>query len=684
MSAVNVTNVNKNIEVVLNKDKKIVQKIDISSKDDVFEKAKADGSCDGKFTVKEAAKNFLMGVVSPLKAIKEHPFMALGTVVLSVSACTLVPVLTSIMSIGFGAMAVAQLAKGCYSVVKEYKNGNYDESEKAFQKIGAGAISTATSVAGLKQSAKIAAEAKVMQQNGVKALSDVQKAEISSKILEGGILNALKENFSLIFTKSGRKAVINQFKPSSIKTRALENIDIFKTNRKTNKPAQSSNSKSNFKAKTEEFKKSPEGIRRSNLTDEQIETEVKTLFDKAFDELEVPKEYRPQLTIVKKGEGYGGCYSRSRHSMEFNIDAYKAGVFEMDDVIMHEATHCKEALYRAQLPPDEAASILKNELKNRIMNGESEEVVYNASLFGNQTMTPPKLTDKMKTDFINLADDMLYNEGSNFTQNLQAYCVNKKCQMRNSKYCDINALHNAEVEIKPLLDKLQKMLDLNPEFVAQYSSKDDALQVLAEYSLSHNLRFRSYANVNIPGVRFNELPKMSPEQLQHVKQSFIDGFETFEGNARVSSPLFKIAPTRGSFNQYQFSPEEVLAQQNGNKFLIKNLTAKLDKMKQAGTLTADDEAFITSAIEKAKMIVEFKTKGLEYYKNYTKLINNQNDADLAQIVKSANEELIFLQNKIYNNSKEVEQIVAKIPEFATKFPPISSIITILSEIDTED
>ena len=122
------------------------------NKNDVVE---INTSNDGKFSKKEAGKNFVKGVLSPLKAVVEHPIISIGTVAITGVACSLVPVITPVMSIGFGALSIFQLGKGVYNSINEYKKGNYDKSEKAFEQIGQGTMGTAASLMSVKRNAKI-------------------------------------------------------------------------------------------------------------------------------------------------------------------------------------------------------------------------------------------------------------------------------------------------------------------------------------------------------------------------------------------------------------------------------------------------------------------------------------------------------------------------------------------------
>ena len=98
----------------------------------------------------------------------------------------------------------------------------------------------------------------------------------------------------------------------------------------------------------------------------------------------------------------------------------------------------------------------------------------------------------------------------------------------------------------------------------------------------------------------------------------------------------------------------MLAQQNGNNFVIKNYTAKLNEMRANGTLTPEMEAYLTAAIKKANDTIAYKTKGLEYYKLYTQAANNPADKELAQKVAALEAELKVLQQTL--SPEEVQQI----------------------------
>ena len=169
-----------------------------------------------------------------------------------------------------------------------------------------------------------------------------------------------------------------------------------------------------------------------------------------------------------------------------------------------------------------------------------------------------------------------------------------------------------------------------------------------------------------------------------AEKSLTKSIATIEGNGRISGFNGLFAGEKG-FNQYQFSPEEVLADQNGNNFLIKTLTSKLDSIKKAGTLTPEQETYMTGLIEKAKLVIEYKTKGLEYYNYYTEMINNPSNKELAAKVEAMASELEAIKQVITPEEFEIVKTVINVPDMfspdlvTTMMPssilPVTNIIT---------
>lgn len=673
------------------KDTKKIERARVTESIDTVEFSnKEDKSKNGKFDVSEAVKNLGKGILSPFTAMIKHPVATVGLIAGTVALTTLIPVLTPVLAVGFGAVGLYQVGKGSYDAVNNYRKGNYDEAEKSFDKIGQGIVGTVMSAVGIKQGAKVANEAKLMNKLNVKSLTPQQRTEIATNVDKSGYFSALKDNLSLLFTKNGLKSIGKQFTPSSIKARFTDFVEGFKGNRRYG--VEGEEVKVKKKLTPEEFKKTPEGIRRASLSGEEIQTEVNNLYNEAFDKLGVPKEQRPKLNISKASEKQGGSYSKSKHELEFNPESYKAGTFEVEDVMMHEATHCKEALLRAGIPQERANQIVKEQLISRVMNGESEQVVVKGTIIGADMMTPPKMSAKMKNEFIEFAKNDLYTGEMNSDLAVYSNVLENKVCPRHTSPVNPAELVEKQQKVQPLVDKISKLIADNPDFVSQYGSEEKAVLELTRYSVSHNVRYSNFTDVKINkgsswAPDYIKVPELSGEKLAQAEQSLIDNITTIEGNGRISG-FNGIFTSNKDFNQYQFSPEEVLAQKNGNNFVIEKFADKIQKMKEAGTINPEEEARLTTAIEKAKLVIEYKTKGLEYYKYYTEMINNPNNKELTETVKNLERELNVLDKQIKNiNHREIEVVTRCMKYYkdvATTAIPTSAITGMLNALAEND
>ncbi|MCD7878507.1 MAG: hypothetical protein LUG16_01080, partial [Candidatus Gastranaerophilales bacterium] len=422
---------------------------------------------------------------------------------------------------------------------------------------------------------------------------------------------------SLATTKEGRAAVVSQFKPNAMKAK------LTQPNVKTGKKRKISEQE-----RIKDFKKSQEGIRRANLSDEQIQQEFQAHFDKAFDEMGIPKDQRPKLKIIDSKETLGGRYTSDNNVLSLNKNAYKAGVFELDDVCAHEATHYKESLLRARLSQDKVNQTVQDELISRIMNGESEEIIKSGGILGAETMKPPKMNSTMRADFAELAKSKMYNQA-------------------NFKADDLSS------ELTALMDKY-------PDFISQYNSKDEALQILKDYSTSHNVRFKSFTNQGSVKDIAATMPALTPEEELQAVQSLKNSIPTLEGNGVNGSFANSFFGSQKAYNQYQFSPEEVLAQQNGNKHLISQLELEMQNMKNNGTLNAEQEKIILDKINRAQATIDYKTKGLEYYTKYEQHLHNPSDTKIAKELSNLEKELKTLEDAT-KARKEIELISINLP-----------------------
>lgn len=378
-----------------------------------------------------------------------------------------------------------------------------------------------------------------------------------------------------------------------------------------------------------DFTKTVEGKRRAKMSNDDILAETQNLLNQVFSEKNIDKNLTPKIKIIpNENIAYGGSYNPNLNVLEINPNSYRAGVFDLEDVAAHEGTHFEEALLRSRLSKDAIDNAAKNKLISRIFENEADEVVVNNSLFGAQKIKTPKLSEKMKKEFQEFAADNLYTNN-----------YGTRCDMIDLVSNKGKAKNEAQ---EKLLSKITKLVDNNPDFISQYSSREEAIDMLINYSASHNTRFQimtTRAKMDI-----SMLPKLTPEEEKRALES-LDGFlESAEGNARMGGLAF--LTSREDINNYQFSREEVLAQQKGNGFAIEKLKAKAEQMKKDGKLTPQFEAYYNHQINRHQLTIEYKTKGQAWYKKYIQSLNNPNDTELKAAVEKEWEELSKIQEKI--------------------------------------
>ena len=594
-------------------------------KNDVFIPKVVDASNDSKFSIKEAGKNFAKGIITPIKVMIEHPIMTLSTVATTALMCSLVPVVTPILTVGFGALSVAQLLKGCIVAGKEYLKGNYDNSEKTFEEIAQGTLGVATTLAGVKQNAKIAREAKTMVRLQRTKLPFEIRYDISQNVSKMNFVDASKELLSLFTTKNGRSAIKTQFKPFMIKARVQDILSILQGN------AVKSAKITTVEEKAKAFKKTPEGKRIAALSDEQITSEVRQIFNEVFDEIGVPETDRPTLKIIKKEKNLGGSYNQGTHSISFNIESYRAGLFDIEETIRHEASHCQDAMMKARLSDINIREISQKSLADRILSGDSPRVTKWNNGYGMETIEPPKMSMKLRRQFAQFAKENIYNDNfSGFS--LRDLQEQRRLIKENSGFAKSKQPIISTSSLSDVMTKLTQLLDDNMDFVQQYSSYDDALYALSDYVLSHKYRYQALLQKSPKSMPLKQVDVAEVQKAVYNKVTQIDG------GSRLHE-AFGVNVTDDVYSQYAYSHEEVTAETKALRYLIRKLTEKMNLKKQNGTLTLQEETQIAEKIGRLNSKIDVRLKGCEYLEEYTKYLANPEDATLKANVTRLKSEL---------------------------------------------
>lgn len=588
-----------------------------------------DKTNNGQFDADVAANNFCKGLLSPITAIIKHPIATIGVVGATALACSVAPILAPATAIVFGAMGIYEFGKSSYNIVKHSASGEYDKAEKDFEGLGQGTINTVLTALGMRQSARVTKEAQLLSETKATKLSVKQISKIKDEVKSLTLFKSFKESLKLYTTKEGRQAFMYQFKKPVIKERLqdLKNIIIKKKEQ----------TKESFDIK-EEFAKTPEGIKRAKMTTEEISQEVSKLAKESFDQYGIPEELRPKIEIVKKDAKTGGGYYAQKHTIEINETAYREGAFDLPNTIKHEATHAKEALIRETLTFTKKEQLTKEYLLNKIQTGDNNTVAYDTTIFGNATIKPPKMSTGMKTDFAKLAQENIYKIGSNGLDKKQLTKL-----------------------VEPLIDKY-------PEFISQYQSKEEALDMLTKYAQSHQLRYKvgTTTAINLPA---DKVAKLGYIDESTAINSFKGILECLDGNMSYKTVSGNMG-LGGDFTQYEFGAEEVLAQLSGNKFEISHLEQELATLRKRPNFDAKQEAYLLSQIESAQKTIKYKSMGQKYYKLFMDYKHNPSP-ELAKEINTLAVELNKLQPHarlhIENiNGKETIMVTLKGERFVLK------------------
>lgn len=560
-----------------------------------------DKTNNGQFDADVAANNFCKGLLSPITAIIKHPIATIGVVGATALACSVAPILAPATAIVFGAMGIYEFGKSSYNIVKHSASGEYDKAEKDFEGLGQGTINTVLTALGMRQSARVTKEAQLLSETKATKLSVEQISKIKDEVKSLTLFKSFKESLKLYTTKEGRQAFMYQFKKPVIKERLqdLKNIIVKKKEQ----------TKESFDIK-EEFAKTPEGIKRAKMTTEEISQEVSKLAKESFDQYGIPEELRPKIEIVKKDAKTGGGYYAQKHTIEINETAYREGAFDLPNTIKHEATHAKEALIRETLTFTKKEQLTKEYLLNKIQTGDNNTVAYDTTIFGNATIKPPKMSTGMKTDFAKLAQENIYKIGSNGLDKKQLTKL-----------------------VEPLIDKY-------PEFISQYQSKEEALDMLTKYAQSHQLRYKigTSTAINLPA---DKVAKLGYIDESTAINSFKGILECLDGNMSYKTVSGNMG-LGGDFTQYEFGAEEVLAQLSGNKFEISHLEQELATLRKRPNFDAKQEAYLLSQIESAQKTIKYKSMGQKYYKLFMDYKHNPSP-ELAKEINTLAVELNKLQ-----------------------------------------
>jgi hypothetical protein len=503
---------------------------------------------DDPFSMKQAAKNLLKGMVSPVTALLKHPVKALAMLAGTVVLATLAPVTVPLMLAGFAAMSLFQAGQGARHTFLRYQAGDIRGAENAFEEVGAGLVGVALSALGVRGSAAVAAESRVatrvisaqpsavLEANlaGIKAAASAQTMTFRQ---------ALGENLKMFTTREGWQTVRASLKPSAL----LQNA------RMTGARIQELRSARRQRAQL------------AGLSDEQVRAMAEAEVHQAFNRWGIPVALRPKV-LVTKDPGIHGEHVLKKHAIRVNPDFIRSGKVSIRNLAWHESLHAREALLRARLSEPEIRQSVAAEILQGIREGEVHPVLrgYVSQGAGKNagsgflTAQAPPMSEALRHQVADLV-----------AQDILPHARSWNDFIWKAEQGDHAAL-SAAPEYRALQGKVKGLLANTPE--GQVLGMQEALM---EYIRAQAFRMEQYSILHqiLPAevLKQAKTVPLSAAERQAAIQSVKDYISNLEGNLRLENPAKSAVDWLG----YLSAREEVLARNTAAEAELKSVNEAL-------------------------------------------------------------------------------------------------------------
>ena len=523
-------------------------------------------SKDDKFSVKQSGKYFIKGALSPVLSVIRHPVQTIGFICAAAVICSLVPILTSVMTAGFLALGITQTVSGIKNVLCNAKNKQYDEAEKSFETIGQGISAAVLSLLGMKKSSQVIKEAKFMQEYNVNSLNPVEKDIIAFEAKNSTYMEALKENIGL-YSKEGLSLITNQLKPKNVILRAEDTLKFLFGGKK----------KATYYEKNKvKFEDTEEYIKRSKETNEDIKQKAESVKNKVLDELGLEQELRPDIDIYNNIEEVeeSGVLDKGEYKIGFNSASYKKGYSDLDESIAHEAFHSKNLMLRKTLSDEEVIEMIKGYLSDKIKSGDNDIVIKSVKKDEILFYKTPYTDNKLRREFSGFAEKYLYQTDKIYTKK----------------------------ELKPMITSLVKSLVEKDEELKKYKKTDKkAINSLTAYAQSIQSRFGFLREIT-EDAKTKGIKDCTKKEL--ARKACMDELESYEATI-----VYTYNPSKCC--DYDFCNEEVGAETFAKDFNIRTLSEKLKRMKSEKSENLREESEILLNILESKRIKKYLECGRE-------------------------------------------------------------------------
>ena len=284
-------------------------------------------------------------------------------------------------------------------------------------------------------------------------------------------------------------------------------------------------------------------------------------------------------------------YNSETHTVKVLADNFneESGIY-VGETISHELHHAKEAILRNSIPQEERNKIVREILLENIKNGESYKIVKSYENNEYSVMVSPVMSKRMSETYSKFIEDYILTDNQKTVSQLKKYYELKY----NSKKADKIQIKELEIELKPVLDKLNKIIRDNPYYEPQefspfniIANKKEKKRELLEYAIAISNRYKIYTEPEINTA----IPKTDDYNRETVKESIASNIDSVDGNVALSISRDEIAnmsaiqklfasksmSSNKDFLQYYYSKEELEARITGYEKKIEILKAQKEK-----------------------------------------------------------------------------------------------------------
>ena len=172
------------------------------------------------FSGKRALSHFIKGIINPFILAVQHPIKTTALIIGTIGLNSIAPITLPLALIAGAVIGSIQVGTGIVEAITNYHKKDYARAEFAFSRMGEGLFGILGSALGVRHSATMVAEAKVVAPLLAEAKTATQHLEAIDQglnaavaIRKSGWLANVKEVLSVVTTPEGRQLLASQLHP---------------------------------------------------------------------------------------------------------------------------------------------------------------------------------------------------------------------------------------------------------------------------------------------------------------------------------------------------------------------------------------------------------------------------------------------------------------------------------------